>query len=134
MKLSEYWETFNSYTEKASDQARQFAFAGIAIVWLFAVIKGKGIFFPSLLYIALIFFVATLTCDLLQYFYASIAWHIFCSQKEKIYKNKEDDSELDAPNWINYPTNVLFILKILFVLGGFILLGIVLKDRIFLTL
>jgi len=74
----EYARTFLERAGKVGDVARQLAFAGIAIVWLFKSDAVSGIAVPWLLGIALVLFGSCLFLDLLQAITLAIQselWH-----------------------------------------------------------
>jgi hypothetical protein len=75
MKLSEARECYYSHSGNASAAARQIAFAGIAVVWVFNQPQsGQLLALPDALVMVLLLLCATLACDLLQYaFSAAVA-------------------------------------------------------------
>lgn len=120
MRLSDYKKDFQEFSGKASDIARQLSFAGVAIVWI---LKGaESLVSPYLLW-ALAGFVFSLACDLLHYIWATIIWSYFRWKEEKKLKDLSKDPELCAPRWYNYPTWVLFGVKLFFVIAAYIVLA-----------
>jgi hypothetical protein len=113
-------------SDSASKVGRQLALAGIAIVWLFA--GGAHLTrlnIPNDLLYPGIGFVSALAADFLQYLYTSAAWGIFSRRKEK-----ERAQSFVAPDWINYPTLVLFWAKALVLMASYGLLASALASRI----
>ncbi len=108
MKLSDSREHYYTATESLSTVARQLAFAGIAVVWIFVQKQESQFSIPQLLVWPLYLFVLTLAFDLLQYVYASAAWGIFSRSKEL---SVGSETEFKAPSYINWPTNIFFWLK-----------------------
>jgi hypothetical protein len=73
----------------------------------------------------LIFFVATLSFSLLQYLWGTMIWGYFTRKEEKKLTDvANEDPELEAPAWYNWPTNTFFCLKTISVIIGYILLFI----------
>jgi len=120
MKLSEYKQDFYSFTGKLSDINRQIAFAGIAIIWIFKRTDGTEPIICSELVFPAILLALALAADILQYIYQSIAWAIFHRQNEK--RKTEDDPEVSASPIMNYPSWLLFGLKVLLVIIAYIII------------
>ena len=127
MKLKDARENYYTLSASASQVNRQLAFAGIAIIWLFRVQgENEKIVFDGGLILPLFFIVTALACDFLQYVYGSAAWGVFHRIKEK--KNRCEDGEIDAPCWINWPTILLFWMKILSTAVAYCLLLLFLRK------
>ncbi len=120
MKLQQYREAYYEHSGKASDSARNLAFAGIAIVWLFRAGSGLDSPLPNPLLLPILLFAATLALDLLHYLVASVTWSVFCRIKEK--KEIPEEAELDAPPQLNWAPLFLFYLKIASVMSGYALM------------
>ncbi len=121
MKLKDAREEYYGYTGKLSDVNRQLAFAGIAVVWIFAAADKSGsISLPENLVAPLACFVIALAADLLHYVSASAMWGLFHRQKEK--SGIGEDADFMAPAWINYPSISFFWAKAFVNLIGFVLL------------
>lgn len=126
MNLERAREAYDYYTGKLSDVARQLSFAGIAVIWILRVGKDSGgISFSKELFMPLGIFVFSLSFDLLHYVYSSIAWGIF----HRIMELKERN-EFSAHSWINWPSLIMFWLKVIFCSAGHILLIIYLTKSI----
>ncbi|ELV8595256.1 hypothetical protein [Vibrio fluvialis] len=108
MKLSDSREHYYTATGSLSTVARQLAFAGIAVIWIFVQKQGTQYIIPQSLLWPLYLFVLGLAFDLLQYVYASAAWGIFSRSKEL---SVGPETKFKAPPYINWPTNVFFWLK-----------------------
>jgi hypothetical protein len=115
VKIKDFWDKFDIISGKSSDLVRQLAYAGVGVVWVFAVSKGPSTVIPAPLHAALFFIIICLICDLAQYVYASVAWYLFCRYHEEKLRIPAEDPDLDAPNSINVPTWIFFGLKIVFV-------------------
>lgn len=114
MTLEDYRKDYYAYSSKTSDIARQLAFAGLALVWVFKVQKfggaiGELVVPPGLLPPALLF-CAALTLDLLHAITGTLIWGSFASYHER--RNVQDDDDVDAPSYLNWPTLVLFWAKV----------------------
>jgi hypothetical protein len=110
MKLSEYRKDYYDKSGKASDLARQLAFAGIALVWVFKY-TNKGsenvpeeLIFPSFL------FALSLGLDFLQYFIAAGVYGVFHWYKEKENQKgkKEEDPQYKHDERLNWPALFCF--------------------------
>ena len=119
MKLVDYRTDYYTFSGKASDVARQLAFAGIALIWIFKVEKGGPLALPEDVLFPAGAFVVALSLDLLHYVYAALVWGAF-STYQKSWKKKKDQDELpDAPSFLNWPALACFWLKLLAVLIGY---------------
>lgn len=113
-RLSEFKNDYYFFTGKLSDINRQIAFAGIAIIWVFK--KGEGLEFQidNELILPAIFIVSALAFDIFQYIYQSITWAIFYTYYNR--KNKKEDKKIKSSEYLNYPSWVFFIIKVVLVL------------------
>ena len=130
-KLSYYRSTYEEASGKVSDLTRQMSLAGIAIIWIFRQPDVHSNIICKELIPPLLFFVFSLTFDLLQYIYKTIAWAIFFRTKEKRIKRKDPDPPMTASPVMNYPTWVLFALKVIFLIIGYIFIFIYLFGKLF---
>ncbi|MCE3003985.1 MAG: hypothetical protein LW860_14990, partial [Xanthomonadaceae bacterium] len=84
MKLSAARETYYSHSGNASTAARQIAFAGIAVVWIFNQPNaGRPIELPELLMSALLLLCTSLALDLMQYSLSAAVWGYYSRSKER---------------------------------------------------
>ena len=111
-KLSDYKTAFEDFSGRASGAARQLAFAGIALLWVFRIESADGISLSLPLWWAAGILIAALGFDLLQYVYGAVCWGIFFCFHEKRLKGNRKNPALDAPVWLNYVTNTFFLSKI----------------------
>lgn len=136
MKLSEYKTTYRDYSAKASDNLRYVAFAGIAIIWLFHGGSDKEAVFPAKLPVdllkPLLFFVAAISFDVLQYVLATFIWKYYFRKLEKearrLKANK--DKEYKHSRWLPAPIDFCFYSKMATVVSGYIFLSIFLWNSI----
>jgi hypothetical protein len=128
MKLSEYKNDLYTFTGTLSDINRQIAFAGIALIWIFKKTNGGESVINSELVFPAILLASSLGVDMLQYIYQSIAWAIFHRKHEKI--KTEDDPELLASPYMNYPSWFLFSIKVILVIIAYIWIIDFLVDKL----
>lgn len=128
MKLSGLLDEVKEKTAKASDTARSLAFAGIAIAWIFKQGDFPNLSVPQPIVVAVAFFAAALTADLLQY--VLVAWlmkKIHREYEEKLEK-PDDDPEFWLPLYPGRVGYACYAFKIFFVLLGYVfLLGFLTK-------
>lgn len=121
MKLSEIREAYEELSGKLSEINRQLCFAGYAVIWIFNKTE-NDISIPSELYHPAFYFTLSLSADILQYIYSSLAWYFYYISKRE--KGKEDSTiEINEPECLNIPAWILFMFKIGFLVVGYILLG-----------
>ena len=122
MKLKEYRSEYYVFSAKAGDVARQLAFAGIAVIWVFKDDKLGQLPLPNMLYAPTAAFVLSLALDMLHYAYSSLVWGAY-SHIQKRWKKHTDEDELgDAPYSFNWPALALFWGKLVSVIVGYWLL------------
>lgn len=110
MKLEKYRDDSYEFSKQASDLIRQFAFAGIAVIWIFKVENSeKAPMIPEVLICPLLLFITTLIFDLFQYLIPTIIWSLFYRIKEKKTK---DDADVKASGWLSMPGWLFWILKV----------------------
>ncbi len=116
MKIADALGYYRAHSTKASDLARQLAFAGFGIVW---VLRGTGVGLaqiPPPARSAVLWFAAGLAADLAQYTLATACWGIFHRYKEPTVR---DDEDFRAPEWINGPALLAFWTKLGLVATGY---------------
>lgn len=116
MKLSDYQNTYYEFSGNASNVARQIAFAGIALIWIFKKDSGTGFSLPNELLWPALFLIIGLTADLLQYISSSVVWGVFHRTNEA--RGYKPDDELDAPIFLNWPGLFFFWTKLVFISCG----------------
>ena len=117
MNLSDYRKDYYQFSGKASDVARQLSLAGIALIWIFKVEKAGPLAVPPELYLPAILFVVSLGLDLLQYLLSAAIWGMFSEYHTR--KGVDEDTELEAPEFFNWPSLVCFWGKLLTVLYAY---------------
>lgn len=128
MKREDTRKAYYWYSEKASDIARQLAFAGIAVIWVFKVDGSDGPAIANEFVWPGVLVLITLTLDLLQYAWGAAAWGVF-NRKQEMKKVPEAE-EFEAPRQINWPTLVLFWGKLAMVAAAYVFLIIRVGRRV----
>ena len=118
MKLAAALDNYYVLSGILSTVNRQLCFAGIAVVWIFAVSSGGAISLPQTLHWPLLFLVMALGFDLFHYAIATLSWGIFHRHHEK--RSPNPDRYLTVPPWINWPAITLSFLKVVSNLVGLI--------------
>lgn len=121
MKLKNCLESYEYSSGKASDICRQLGFIGLALIWTFRVTGDDKLIIPSVLRYAGVLLVMGLALDFLQYITGTIVWGSYHRYKESRVTNDED---FLAPRQINWPVNILFVLKQVVIFIAYILLTI----------
>ena len=126
MKLSDAYGYYAARSTKASDVARQLAFAGLAVVWIFKTGDNGLYSVPHGLVWPTVLMIGTLASDLLQYAVASLLWGTFHRLKERELLKEDrataNDKEFEASPWINWPGLAFFWVKLFLVSAAYILL------------
>jgi len=123
MTNKEVWNQYKEYSQTTSEISRKFAFAGIAICWLF---RDHNNDFPTLVMIAIIFLLIFFLFDLLQYLISTLLLKRWIRKEEiKMWESTgELDGNYNKPTWIDIPAFSFFIIKLLSLIISFFLLGI----------
>jgi hypothetical protein len=121
VNLSDYLASYYELSGKASDVARQLAFAGIALIWIFHPAGPDPVALPHPLLLPAGCFVLGLGFDLLQYAMGSLIWGAFHRHWEQRLGPGSKRS-LSAPAYLNWPGICLFWSKLALVLLGYGLL------------
>lgn len=112
---------YNAST-KASDISRQLSITGIAILWLFVSKDGDSYEVPPQIIPPLTFFALHLVTDLIQYIQKSIVTAAILDKAIKKDPDVKEDDFVPYSRRLNIGTNLLFILKVMMLLTGYILL------------
>lgn len=121
MTLSDYLASYYELSGKASDVARQLAFAGIAIIWVFHQGSGGTVAMPIALIGPAALFIGGLACDLLQYVSGTLIWGAFHRVQEQRL-GAGSKKPLTAPAYFNWPGLFFFWSKLALILVGYLLL------------
>lgn len=128
MPLSEIRKAYEEISAKLSDVSRQLCFAGFAIIWIFNK-TDKDISVPAELYLPTLLLCASLFFDLLQYAISTFVWYGYYLYKREKGK-KDEDVDVNEPEWLNAISWLLFIAKIVSLITGYILIGVFLISKI----
>jgi hypothetical protein len=128
MDLADVQNTYEVASAKASDIARQLAFAGVAIVWLFSGTTSTDdqLRVTGRLLAAGFFLVIALALDLLHAVYRAAAWGIY----GRVLERRGRIRDVDAPAWINWPSIGLFSGKLAALVIAYVLIGLYLAQRL----
>jgi hypothetical protein len=107
VKLSDARKAYYDLSGTGSTVARQLAFAGIALVWVFRAPGEDTVVLPAALWLPTIFLVSGLALDMLHYLCSAAVWGAFHRINEKRFPD-EPDREVEAPHWLNWPALVAF--------------------------
>jgi hypothetical protein len=119
MNITDLKSAKDAYTGRASDVVRQFAFAGIAVIWLLKTTNTSAPIPRDLIPILALFGLA-LACDLLQYAVSSVIWVIY--YRHKLGQHIAETTEFKEPRWITAPAYLLFIFKVVVALVAWVCL------------
>lgn len=134
MKLSDYRDSYYFYSGKASDVARQLAFAGIVVVWIFKVGGDDRPHIPQTFFLPIALFCITLGFDLMQYISGTLVWGWFSRHNERKYQDATEEPDLKAPSWFNWPGIAFFTLKLVAISLGYVfLIKAILRLEFFVT-
>lgn len=126
MNLADLQRAKDTNTAKASDVVRQFAFAGIAVVWLLRSANAAEPI-PTALIPALALFGIALTCDLMQYVFGSAIWAIY--YRKKLKQQVAETAEFQEPWFITLPAYALFGAKIILSIAAWAVVSCYLSDN-----
>src|SRR3546814_16838599 len=102
MRLSAARNCYYSHSGNASAAARQIAFAGIAVVWVFnKPLADRTLNLPEQLAGVLLLLCIALALDLLQYTLSTSTWGFWSRRNEKQLKHKfHDDPSVEPPAFL----------------------------------
>lgn len=113
-------EHYHYNSGKAGDVARQLAFAGFAVIWLFHItVEGKGPALPQQFLLPVSLLVASLAFDLLQYTWATVVWGVFQYRTARTVKENLDGEVRNAPGWFTWGNGLFFWAKLSAVVVGY---------------
>lgn len=128
MDLADYRQTYYDASGKASDNARNLALAGLAIVWIFRTGDTNPLL-PRTLLTPLVLLAAALASDLAQYVAGTLVWGIYYSHLERKFNGRDPDPGFRHPRVLNWPALLFFWLKIVLVGAAYITIGRFLYAR-----
>ena len=128
IKMKEVDEMVVSYSSKASEYCHQLGMAGIVIIWTLYSVKEKiDVGNLSLIAVAFLMFIISLTISLAHYFVLAILSDNFCHKKQKIFQSNGIDSidkmreeEVEENRWIEILSHFFFWSKVICLLSAYI--------------
>lgn len=118
MQLADARSAYEALSGKASEIARQLAFAGLGLIWLFRVGGEKSPALNQGLLRAALFISSALLFDFLQYLVGTLTWFLYFRSMEK--KGVSPDETFLVPSTLNSPMWALFYLKSAMMLVAYI--------------
>jgi hypothetical protein len=126
MRVSSVREHYSKLTAKGGDVARQIAFAGIAVAWIFHIADPahpNTFSLPPHVLLSVVLLCSGLGFDLLQYVISSAIWGVYGRAKEKEFQRESLDpagesGEFAAPFWLNWPAIGFLWAKFLSIVAG----------------
>ena len=125
MKLRKYLENSRSYSDKASDIARQLNFAGIGLVWLILSLNKDAEISDFFILVPLITITISLLVDFLQYAVGAFLWKDF--YKKKINEGVSADADINIREedvWRKKRINGFYYIKFILVLISYVIIVI----------
>lgn len=125
MKLSAARESYYSHSGSASSAARQIAFAGVAVIWVFNQPQSDlPIHLPVPLGWALLFLCVSLAMDLLQYTTSAAIWGLYSRHQEKKFRHRfHEDPDIEPPAIVNWPGIGFFWGKLTTLLAAYVVIA-----------
>lgn len=132
--LKEWRDEAIQTSTKLSDINRSFAFAGIAIIWIFRNADQNGLIIPESLILPLVLIVVSFVLDYFQYLWKLVnSYHLYYS-KERLFDqgklSSEDISDVKIKNFYRTVTWVFFVGKLLSLICGYVLIFCYLIGRL----
>lgn len=118
MKLEKYRDDSYEFSKQTSELIRQFAFAGIAIIWIFKIDKPGLHLIPQELIYPLLMLVIALIFDLCQYLIPTIIWTIYYRIMERRH-HQNTEVDMKASGWWSVPGWICFSFKTLTLINGY---------------
>lgn len=123
------WEQYQHYTRDFTDHARKLGFGGAAVCWLF---RDAHFRFPVVIYVSLLFFVFYFICDIFQSVSGALSIKFFTEREEKrLWESTGSiEGEIHKPKWVDYPAFLMFCMKSVFLVAGFLFIAFELLARL----
>ena len=122
MTLDDLWADVRELTGKLSEVARQAAYAGFAVIWIFRTDAAAGYRLDRSLILAGIVLALALGCDLAQYAVTVLLrWRHARAEEQSRGADYEGD-DLTLPASVNRGPYALFALKLALVAAGYAIL------------
>jgi hypothetical protein len=117
------WKSYDDYTRLFSGNSRKLGFAAGAIAWIFREPAGD---FPTSVEWAWVFIIGFFLADVLQYFVAAIIlrqW-MLTQEGKRLAAGQPVKGDYEKPTWLDIPAFVCLWLKFMFLIAGFVCLGV----------
>jgi len=122
MTLDDLWSDVRELTGKLSDVARQAAYAGLAVIWIFKTGDATPYHLDRSLIAAGVLFALALSLDLAQYACnAALRW-FNARNEEKVRGVDYNGKDITLPKRLNRIPYALFALKVTLVAAGYVVL------------
>lgn len=132
MKLEQAWERSKDYSGKVSDLIRQYAFAGIAMIW---VLRPDGGQIEDEMVVPAIMLFVGLMLDMLQYISGTLRFRQFAKECKKaaiaasVPDEKHGEWDFKLPENYLWPVAWLFWGKLLSTLSAYVVIVCLLARR-----
>ena len=117
--LDDFYET----TSKISELIRNFAFAGIGIIWIFKNSDLSQSLLPQDLKFPLLSFIMFFLHDIAQYFWRGISFYMIYKRKEKLYDSNvlksRDIEDIVLPDIVEFGSWSFFIFKLFYFITAY---------------
>ena len=122
MTLDDLWSDVRELTGKLSDVARQAAYAGLAVIWIFKTADATPYHLDRSLIAAGVLLALALSLDLAQYACnAALRW-FNARNEEKLRGVDYKGKDITLPKRLNRIPYALFALKVTLVAAGYVVL------------
>jgi hypothetical protein len=122
MTLDDVWSDVRELTGKLSDVARQAAYAGLAVIWIFKTGEPATYHLEHSLIWAGVLLALALVLDLAQYAVnAALRW-FNARHEERVRGVDYEGKDITLPKSINRIPYALFVLKVALVAAGYVVL------------
>ena len=122
MTLNDLWADVRELTGKLSEVARQAAYAGFAVIWVFKTTTETSYHLDRSLILAGVLLALALGCDLVQYAVTVLLRWRNAHEEERLRGVDYADNDLTLPEGINRGPYALFALKVALVAVGYAIL------------
>jgi hypothetical protein len=130
MTLDDLWDDVRQLTGKLSEVARQAAYAGFAVIWIFRTGADTGYRLDRSLILAGALLALALGCDLAQYALTVLLRWRHARAEERSHGADYEGGDLTLPATINRGPYALFALKVALVAAGYAILIRYLLQRL----
>jgi len=130
MTIDDLWSDVRELTGKLSDVARQAAYAGLAVIWIFKAGDAAKYHLDRSLGWAGALLVLALALDLAQYAGSIVLRWRNARREEKTRGVDYDGDDITLPTYLNRVPYTLFALKVALVAAGYVVLFLYLLQTL----